>query len=106
MAQWLVYVGPRGRTAGTPVGQESEGAGEIATVRAQAVLHPGWPAGVRPPEQDALALEPPQAVGKNVWCETGKALEQLVEPTRAIEQGLYQEQAPAVADALERGCQR
>ena len=36
----------------------------------------------------------------------GQAVGQLAEAARAVEQGLDDEQAPAVADAVERGFER
>ncbi len=56
-------------------------------------------------DQDPGALEAPQPVREDVGGDPGHGLGDLVEPQGGGEQRLHQEQAPAVADAVERGAE-
>ena len=42
-----------------PIREQSQGAGEVAAIGGQGVLHPWRPLLVRPGMDDALAVEPP-----------------------------------------------
>ena len=51
-------------------------------------------------------LEPAQPVGQDVRGDAGQGLVELAEAARPVEQRLDDEQAPAIADAVERGLER
>jgi hypothetical protein len=84
---------------GAPLGQEAEGTGQLAAGRGQLVGEAGRPAGVGLADQDQLPLQVLEALGQHVGGDAGKGLQQLVEPARPGQQGLDQQQRPAVADA-------
>src|SRR5436190_7227170 len=94
------------RAPAAPVGEEAQGAGQVATVGRQRVLHSRRPLLVRPGVDDALAVEAAQAVGEDVRGDARYGGLQLTEPARAIEQRLDQEEAPAVPHPIEGGLER
>ena len=61
---------------------------------------------VRRGADDAGALEPPQSIGQDVRGDAGQGFGELAEPAWAVEHRLDDEQAPAVADPVERGLER
>ena len=70
-------------------------------VRGQGVGHARRALLVRRGGDDPLALEPAQPVGQDVRGDARQRLPELVEPPRPIEQRLDDQQAPAIADAVE-----
>jgi len=106
VAERLVGFAGRCCTSRAPVGEQAERTGEVATVRSQGVVHPRRPLGVRPRNDEAAGLETPEPIGQDVRSDAGEGIKQVVVPPRAVEQGLDDEQAPPVADALEGGAER
>ena len=94
------------RAPAAPVGEEAQGAGQVATVGRQRVLHSRRPLLVRPGMDDALAVEASQTVGQDVRRYPRDGGLQLPEPARAVEQRLDQEKAPAVPHPIEGGLER
>ena len=92
--------------AGAPVGEEPQRAGQVVAVGGQGVFEAWRALLVRPADEDPLALEAPKTVDQDVRGDRGQQLLELAEAARPVEQRLDQEQAPAVADALERGFER
>lgn len=97
MAESVGRVGAR-----APVGQEAQGAGEFAAVGGQLVGEPKRTLRVRACHQHTLTLKALEPIGQDVRGDSGQRRLKVVEAARAIEQGLDDEQAPAVADPIER----
>ena len=94
------------RAPGAPVGEQPQGRGEVAAVGRQVVGEAGRALLVRRGADDAVAFQAAQAIGEDVRRDPGERLAELAEPTRPVEQRLDDQQAPAVADAIEGGFER
>ena len=95
-----------GGTSATPVGEKTKRGGEIAAVGRQGVGHPRRALLIRSRHDDPLALEPAKTVGEDVRGDAGNSFAQRPETLRPIEQGLDEQEAPAVADSIERRLER
>jgi hypothetical protein len=95
------FAGPA--ASGTPIREKTQSAREIPPVRGEAVLHARRAFLVRPRDQDSLSLEATKTIGQDVRGNPRDAVLELAESTRTVEQRLDDEQAPAVADAIEGG---
>ena len=95
-----------GGAAATPVGEETQRGGKIAAVGGERVGHPRRALLIRRRHHDPLALEPPKPIGEDVRGDAGNGLAERAETPRPIEQGLDEQQAPAVADSIERRLER
>ena len=89
--------------ARAPVGEQPQRRREVASVAGQRVLHPRRPRRVRRGDDDPLALEAAEPLGQDVRGDAGQLLAELAEAAAAGEQRLDEEQAPAIADAVEGG---
>ena len=96
MAQALGFGGAG--VVGPPLGEQAQRPGQLAAGRGQLVGEAGRSAGVGLADQDPLALQVLEALGEDVGGDAREGLEQLVEAARAVEQGLDEQQGPAVPD--------
>jgi CheY-like chemotaxis protein len=91
---------------GAPLGEQAEGAGQLAAGGGQLVGEPGRAARVRLADQHHLPLQVLEALGEDVGGDAGEGLQQLVEAPRALQEGLDQQQGPAVPHPGHRLVQR
>ena len=90
-----------GIATSSPIGQQAEGRRQVPTVAGQGVLHPRRPGRVGGRDDDPLPLKAPEAIGQDVRRKARELVAQLSEAPAAHEQGVDEEQTPAVADPIE-----
>src|SRR4029453_13853566 len=83
---------------GAPLGEEAEGAGELAAGGGQLVGETGRAPRVGLADQDGLAFQVLETLGEDVGGDAREGLGQLVEAARALQEGLDEQQGPAGAD--------
>src|SRR5213593_2607179 len=87
------------RAARTPVGQQAQRAGQPEAIGRELVGEAERTLRVGAADDEAVAFEAPEAVRQDVGGEPGHLALELVEATRPSEQGLDDQERPAVADA-------
>ena len=94
-------------TAGAPVGEQPEGAREVARLGGEGVLHAQVAAGCTASRRTIPSRSRRRSRSDRMFgAMPGSASLELVEPSRAVEQRLDEEQAPAIADAVEAALER
>jgi hypothetical protein len=84
-----------------PMCQQTKGPGQFLALGGQLVRGAGWSLGVQPGHHQHVALEPLEPFGQNVRCEPWDVILKVVESPRPSEQGLNDEQRPAITDPSE-----
>ena len=84
-----------------PVGEQTERAGEFGAFGGQLVVRAGWSQRVGPGYQQAVALEPLEAVRQDVRGDARNLAEQVVEPERPGQQRLNHQRRPTVPDSCQ-----
>ena len=95
-----------GAAAAAPVGEQAECAGKLAAGLRQLVLEPARPLAVGRRDEQCLPFKVTQPLCEGVRRDTANVLEQLVEAARTAEERVDEEKRPAIADTLERLCER
>ena len=94
------------RTASSPVGEQPERRGECAPIGRELVREACRALLVGSRAQDPGALQATQTVREDVRRDPREGVAEITEPARSIEHRLDEQQAPAIADALERRLER
>ena len=79
--------------------EQAKGARELHALRGQLIGGAGRSVDVGPRQQNRVAFESLEALRQDVRSDPRDLLQQLVEPPRTREQGLYDEQSPPIPDA-------
>ena len=91
------------RGGALPVGEHAQGAGELMAPGAQLVNEAPRPFRVGLGHHEALRLQTAQALAQHVGRNAAEPLLQVPEPARPVEQGLHDQERPAIPHAVESG---
>ncbi len=84
-----------------PMGQQAKGPGQFLALGGQLVCGAGWSLGVQPGHRQCIAFKPLEPLGQNVRRDPWDVRLKVVETPRPGEQGLNDEQRPAVTNLSE-----
>ena len=84
-----------------PMCQQAKGPGQFLALGGQLVRGAWWSLGVQPGHHQRVALKPLEPLGQNVRREPWDVSLKVVESPRTSEQGLNDEQRPAITNSKE-----